>query len=172
MHLVLLEDVNGLGITGDIVLADRSYARNYLVPFKKAYYVPMFLGKPILPDGWVKPVTADLEYAELITPAIVNVPYSENDSAEPGVKEILSTEELKQKLESVGLLEFSRVLIQADSDKIFGSVSGMDISQLLKSQFGLEVGIETRLKTIGKHQVNVSVGDDTVTLDILISPQQ
>lgn len=35
-ELILLEDVDGLGIVGDVVTVADGYARNYLVPHKKA----------------------------------------------------------------------------------------------------------------------------------------
>ncbi|KAJ3340513.1 hypothetical protein HDU91_000837 [Kappamyces sp. JEL0680] len=63
---------------GDIVLSDLSRARNYLVPFQFAYYLPRFKGKAILPDGWTPPVKEEAGERVFITPAVPTVPYFES----------------------------------------------------------------------------------------------
>jgi ribosomal protein L9 len=172
---VLLEDVPGLGSQGDIVLSDLSRARNYLVPFKKAYYVPRVKGKPILPDDWTPPARETEEELEMITPAIVHVPYVESmEMNTQQQREIFMTDQdIRNKLATTTLV-FQRVLIHQDTDKIFGSVNALDVAEELKEQFGIELekeAIDCRLKTIGNHQVNVKVGDASVQLAIVINPQ-
>ncbi|KAI9094388.1 hypothetical protein DFS34DRAFT_247858 [Phlyctochytrium arcticum] len=68
-HVILLQDVRGLGQKGEITLVDVKKARNYLVPFKMAYYVPRIRGKPVLPEGWEPRVREEEIVLETITPA-------------------------------------------------------------------------------------------------------
>lgn len=167
--MVLLEDVPGMGSIGDIVLSPRSYARNYLIPFKKAYYVPRELGKPILPDNWTLPVSTSAVQLETITPAIVKVPYSEEAES----VDSMPVQELRERLSLVSLV-FTRVLINQDSDKIFGSITPFDIHTQLFENFGLNIDrdtIQCKLKTIGKHTINISVGQELVKVPVEIKSQ-
>jgi ribosomal protein L9 len=174
--MVLLEDVQGMGSQGDIVMANLSHARNYLVPFKKAYYVPRRMGKPILPDGWTVPVKESETILEPITPAVVYVPYTEKSTGalESVENDVLMTDQdIRTKLATITLV-FSRVLIHQDTDKIFGSVNAADIQTELQEKYGIELdkeSIDCRLKTIGNHKVTMQVGGIPVEVAININPQ-
>ncbi|KAJ3261336.1 hypothetical protein HK103_005944 [Boothiomyces macroporosus] len=174
IHVYLQENVEGLGNAGDIVLAKLGYARNYLVPFKKAYYVPRHRGKPILPDNWVAPVKETGDILEKITPAIITVPYNINSiqTVTPieQIEHIMSDMELKDALLKVQDLEFQRVRIKKDSDKIFGSVTPADIANALLNQ-NISIDkekIQGRFKEIGSHSATITLSEDIDPIAISI----
>ncbi|TPX43111.1 hypothetical protein SeLEV6574_g05242 [Synchytrium endobioticum] len=69
-HVYLLKAVDGLGERGDIVEVGLGHARNYLVPFKLAYYVPRLRGKAVLPSDWKPNAQTSQDDIAEITPAI------------------------------------------------------------------------------------------------------
>ncbi|KAJ3276250.1 hypothetical protein HDV01_005698 [Terramyces sp. JEL0728] len=174
IHLFLKENVEGLGKAGDIVLANLGYARNYLVPFKKAYYVPRHRGIPILPDNWVPPLKETADVLENITPAVVTVPYNINSiqTANPieQIEHIMSDIELKDAVLKIQSLDFQRVRIKKDSDKIFGSVTPTDIANsLLNLNINIDKEkIQGRFKEIGEHQATISISEDIDPISIKI----
>ncbi|KAI8896110.1 hypothetical protein BC833DRAFT_598884 [Globomyces pollinis-pini] len=190
LHVVLLKDVPELGTTGEIILAKRGFARNFLVPNKLAYYIPRFKGKPILPDNWTAPVVIDKSWIEVITPAIVTVPYDDKlanmsvrriytgpSSTSTQTLESLPESELRNALAKLGALTFERVPIDSDSTNIFGSVTNADVSNLLQDQFKLIVPKEAivmdKVKTLGIHpiQIQFSIDLEPIKLDIEVIEQ-
>ncbi|KAJ2996845.1 hypothetical protein HDV02_006098 [Globomyces sp. JEL0801] len=190
LHVVLLKDVPELGTAGEIILAKRGFARNFLVPNKLAYYIPRFKGKPILPDNWTAPVVIDKSWIEVITPAIVTVPYDDKlanmsvrriytgpSSTSTQTPESLPESELRNALAKLGALTFERVPIDSDSTNIFGSVTNADVSNLLQDQFKLIVPKEAivmdKVKTLGIHpiQIQFSIDLEPIKLDIEVIEQ-
>jgi ribosomal protein L9 len=161
-----------MGSRGDIVLSPRSYARNYLLPSQKAYYVPRSLGKPVLPDNWILPEQTSNLQLETIKPAIIHVEYT--DSLELShQKQEMSVQELKEKLADVKL-GFERVLIHEEADKIFGSVTAGDIQEQLFEKYGLMVdkeAIHCRLKSVGKHMISIMVQQESIDIPVEIKSQ-
>ncbi|EGF79096.1 hypothetical protein BATDEDRAFT_90085 [Batrachochytrium dendrobatidis JAM81] len=185
LHVYLLEDVKGLGKRGEIVQAAPKTVRNYLVPFKLAYYLPRFNDQPVLPENWI-PNTNEQELdIEVISPAFSTVIY--NESAPQTVlspvaditmgpvrsaaqKELVEKEyeqhdsENRIALLSLDRLVFHRVRISPDSDKIFGSVSPYDISLLLDQSHSIRVNRDLiiiksqKIKHIGEHDVEIQFG--------------
>lgn len=110
MKVILIDDVKGLGKKGELVNAKTGYARNFLLPNKKALEAT----KQNL-ENWEK------EQAEL---------------AQKKQEEYEAALELKSKLEGEKVTIKAKV---GEGDRLFGAITSMDISSALKAQAGLDV---------------------------------
>jgi ribosomal protein L9 len=79
-------------------------------------------------------------------------------------------------LEGVRQLVFNRAVVP-NSEHTFGSVTAEDLISKLKEEFGLEVEKSTidfkseggRIKSLGKHQVFVQIGQETAEINVLVN---
>lgn len=142
MKVILKEDVPSLGTTGDIVRVKGGYARNYLIPQKKA----------LLADS--RNVKA-VEHAKLL--------------AEHAL------EKMKKSAEEVGdrLKQTTLTVVQkaGEDDKLFGSVTSMDVEHALKAE-GFDVDrkkihLEKPLKQLGEFIIPVKLHRD-VTVNVTL----
>lgn len=133
MQVILREDVEHLGQTGDIVNVKPGYGRNYLIPRGLA-------------------VTANPK----------NVARLEHDKRVISAREIKlakSAAALKAKIEGIELTIAKPV---GDEDKLFGSVTTRDIAEAAAEK-GVELDrkkleIGEPIRTVGEHSVTVSLG--------------
>ncbi|KAI8585874.1 hypothetical protein BDZ88DRAFT_455514 [Geranomyces variabilis] len=185
IHVFLREDIPGIGEKGEIALANLAQARNYLVPFGLAYYVPRVKGKPILPEGWEPRIREDDVVLETIVPAFSSVRVERRQTqtetgfattAKPNRGERLTLDSEKHAaLQLVPQLTFERVRMRADSDRIYGSVTPEDIVLDLLNKHGIvlekeAVRLEARIKEIGSHSVQVAIGElPSVELQIVVA---
>ena len=147
MKVILKADVKGLGKMGEIVNTAPGYARNYLMPNDFA-------------------ALADTK----------NVKAFEHQKR--------TIEEKKKKLHD-GNLSFAEKLsamsitIKAkagEEDKIFGSVTSMDIAEALKAE-GVEIdkktiSMEEPIKRLGEHEVQIKVASEvTASLKVKVEPE-
>ena len=138
MSLILTEDVSSLGLAGDIVNVKAGYGRNYLLPQKKA----------MLADS--KNVKA-LEHAKFL--------------AEHKVKKMKAEfEGLAEKLSAVTVTLSHKV---GEGDKLFGSVTTMEIERALKEK-GFEIDrkkilLEKPIKELGEFSVPVKLHPEITT---------
>lgn len=142
MKVILKEDVPSLGTTGDIVRVKGGYARNYLIPQKKA----------LLADS--RNVKA-VEHVKLL--------------AEHAL------EKMKKSAEEVGdrLKQTTLTVVQkaGEDDKLFGSVTSMDVEHALKAE-GFDVDrkkihLEKPLKQLGEFIIPVKLHRD-VTVNVTL----
>lgn len=160
-------------------------ARNHLLPSKLAYYVPKFMGKSILPEGWQPKLSAKELGVEYITPAffpqdlrLASDPQTVNDpSSSQGsqrIHESFLDSQTKASLVKLGSIAFQRVRIDRDSDRIFGSITADDISIVLKQS---SIHVDSRrivmalpkLKTLGTHSVQVTFESAIEPVELTIS---
>lgn len=140
MKLILTEDVQHLGFAGDIVNVRGGYARNFLIPQKKA-----MLADP-------RNVKA-LEHSKLL--------------AEHKVKKIKKgAEEIAEKLRGITITIARKV---GEDEKLFGSVTSIDVENFLKAE-GFEIDkrqihLEKPLKKLGEYIVPVRLHKE-VTADV------
>ncbi len=132
MKIILRQDYEQLGKTGDTVEVKRGYAVNYLIPKKFAY--------PAKPN-FVKMIEEEQRQKQL----------RQN-------KEKKHAELLAQKLESVSLTFSVSV---GEGDKMFGSITNQDIAENLNSQ-GYEIDrkkieLEEPLKALGIYSVPIKL---------------
>ncbi|KND00691.1 ribosomal protein L9 [Spizellomyces punctatus DAOM BR117] len=182
IHVFLREDIAGIGDKGEIALVNLSTARNYLVPFGLAYYVPRIKGKAVLPDGWEPRIREDDVVLETITPAYstvkveqrktVTVTATNAETSKPTREERAQQE--VEKLAALGTIKelvFERVLHRPESTKIYGSVSQEDIIKKLLAEHGVSIDrdavqLETKIKDVGVYKVTVSLGDGFKPVDV------
>ena len=109
MEVLLIENVNHLGLRGDIVNVKDGYARNFLLPRKKA--LPVTAGNR-------RQIELEKERAEKLR-----------------AKELVAAQELKARLEAQALSVARKA---GENNHLFGSVTNGDVAELLKAK-GFEV---------------------------------
>ena len=130
MKIILTKDVNNLGSVGDVVTVKSGYARNFLFPNKLAI---LFSEKQ---HNAVK-VASQLEERKLER----------------------KKDDLIEVIGQIKVLELSMKMKSEDGEKLFGSVTKQDLSDLLKEN-GIEVdkkfiNLDNPIKTLGNHEVEV-----------------
>lgn len=135
MKVILQKDVKNLGKVGDLVNVKQGYARNFLFPRELAV---MATEKRVTEWNHLKKV-ADIKKKKAMT----------------GRKEVIGKMQgttLTFKLEAA-----------AESEKLFGSVTAMDISkELEKNGFDIDkrdIHLEEQIKVLGQHKAFVRMGD-------------
>jgi len=132
-EIILKESVPGLGAEADIVKVRKGYARNFLIPYGKAYEV---------------------------TPAnLKRLNQLKSKRAEREARELNEAEEFARKINKIKL-EF--VLETGETGKAFGSVTSKDIEDKLRSDFGVDVDrhkieLDRPIKESGERQVSIKL---------------
>ena len=131
MKVILKEDVHNLGQQGDVVEVKSGYARNYLMPKKLAILFTAEQQKSI-------EESQRMEVRKL---------EREKDQLESILKEVKS-------------LSLSLKMKSEEDNKLFGSVTKLDIVKLLEEN-GIKIDkkyidLGSPIKTLGEHEVNVS----------------
>ena len=138
MRILLLKGIKELGLRGDLVTVSNGYARNYLIPRKIA--VPATEG--VMEYAGRLKATEDKRLAE----------------------QRRQQEEMIAKLASVSC---TLVRKAGEDEKIFGSVSGADIAEALKSQgFDIDrhsVILENPIKALGVYTVPIQISSEFKT---------
>ncbi len=133
MKVVLLQDVKNLGKKDQLVNTSDGYARNFLFPRKLAVEAT---------PGKLKEIEGKKE--------------TEQKKKE---KELQGAKELAERL---GKSEIEFRTKAGENGKLFGSITGKDIADAIKSQLNIEVDkrkvvLQEAIKTLGKHQVEIKV---------------
>jgi large subunit ribosomal protein L9 len=132
MNVILKENVEGLGVIGDLVTVKPGYARNYLVPKGLAL---------VANEGNVK-----------------ELDHQKRQLARKLEKARTDAEGIKARIEKVRC-EFAQ---RAGEDgKLFGSVTSMDIEEKIQAA-GIEldrkkIQLAEPIKSLGEHVVNVKL---------------
>tara|TARA_Y100001970_G_C13784348_1_gene627001 strand:+ start:233 stop:682 length:450 start_codon:yes stop_codon:yes gene_type:complete len=135
MKVILIQDVENLGKTGDSVNVKNGYARNFLIPNKLALFAS---------DNNMQAINTMLKQQEL-----------------KNAKERTNLESLASILNKL-TLKFE--LEAGDEGKLFGSVTSQMISDELDNQ-GLSVNkkeiiLDEPIKETGSHKVKINLGED------------
>jgi large subunit ribosomal protein L9 len=137
MKIILKDDVEKLGKCGEVVEVKDGYGRNFLIARNLA--IPATKGNLKA----IREVTKQKEIKDL--------------------KKKRQEERLKIQLEKISCTAEVRV---GEEDKVFGSVTAQDISELLKEK-GFEIDrhkilLETPIKALGVYTVPIKVSSDLV----------
>ena len=130
MKVILKEDVQNLGQQGDVVEVKPGYARNYLMPQKLAIL-------------FTKQQKKSIEEAQIVE------------------KRKLEREknQLESVLKQVEDLNLSLKMQSEEDDKLFGSVTKLDIVKLLEENGTTidkkYIDLSSPIKTLGEHKVNI-----------------
>jgi len=145
MEVILTESVRKLGNIGDIVKVKNGFARNYLIPMKKA-----------LRATEENKVAFEKRKAEL---------------AEKNNKLREEAQNIASQLDG----SFIVILRQSGDDgRLYGSVTTKDIAQALNAKFtdnlvnASKIDLDHPIKTIGLHQVQVNIHSE-VAINIKVS---
>ena len=137
MKVILKEDVEKLGKCGEVVVVKDGFGRNYLIPRNLA--IPATKGNLRAIDQ----VTKQKELREN--------------------KKTRADEKLKIQIEKTSCTAEVQV---GEEDKIFGSVTPQDISELLKEKgFDIDkrvIEIEEAIKALGVYTIPIKVSKDVV----------
>ena len=144
-QIILREDVTNLGHMGDLVSVKPGYARNFL-----------------LPRGLAVVANEKQKNRVLHEKRVLEARISKLRQA---------AEEVKTKLEQTSLTITQAV---GENDKLFGSVTAMEIEALLKGQgFSIErkqIHLEEHLKSTGVFEVPVKLHRDvTATIKVVVA---
>ncbi len=148
MEVILRTDIPKLGKAGDVVKVKDGYARNYLIP--KGFAIPAN-----------KKNLKALEKERKIILA----------KAERLRKKAQS---LAEKIESTPVVIYRKII---EEDRIYGSVSVVDIVNALKEQ-GIEIDkkqiiLEEPIKKLGSYEVEIKLGSDvTATLKLEVREEK
>jgi len=146
MRIILLTDVDELGLKGDVVEVADGYARNYLVPQSKA----------------MKATRGALKEAEGLRRARLE----QERLAKAAASEVAET------LADARVVVAARA---ADEGKLFGSIGARNVAEAIASYTGVTVDPQMILltgpiKEIGLHTINLRPHPEvefTLTLDVI-----
>ena len=148
MKVILTSDVEKLGKAGEMVNAKTGFARNFLLPNKLA-------------------VQATKE----------NIKIWEEKQAELRAIErenIKNANELKEKIENTKVKIIAKT---GEGDRLFGSITSMDIEKALKEQHGLDIDkkkieMKDNIKSLGTFNVIVKVYPDiNANLEVIVDKE-
>ncbi|MDU1831996.1 MAG: 50S ribosomal protein L9 [Finegoldia sp.] len=148
MKVILTSDVDKLGKAGEMVNAKTGFARNFLLPNKLA-------------------VQATKE----------NIKIWEEKQAELRAIErenIKNANELKEKIENIKVKIIAKT---GEGDRLFGSITSMDIEKALNDQHGLDVNkkkieMKDNIKSLGTFDVLVRVYPDiNANLEVIVDKE-
>ncbi|MCI7239526.1 MAG: 50S ribosomal protein L9 [Anaerococcus sp.] len=148
MKVILTSDVEKLGKAGEMVNAKTGFARNFLLPNKLA-------------------VQATKE----------NIKIWEEKQAELRAIErenIKNANELKEKIENTKVKIIAKT---GEGDRLFGSITSMDIEKALKEQHDLDVDkkkieMKDNIKSLGTFSVIVKVYPDiNANLEVIVDKE-
>ena len=137
MEVILRKDIPKLGKVGDIVKVKDGYARNYLIPKGLAILANQKTIKAL--ENQRKIILAKAE------------------------RERKKLESLAEKLEGISITVYRKII---EEDRIFGSVSSIDIVNMLKEQ-GIKVDknqviLDEPIKKLGIFEVPIKLSSDKV----------
>ncbi len=149
MKIVLLENLRKLGNIGEIINVKRGYARNFLIPQKKA----LFASDKNIKE--VSKIKSDLN--------------KKDQEKKKAAKEI--SEKLKSKT-------FEIKKLVTENKELYGSVKPTEISKILKVKENIDLSSSliqpvTEIKSIGEFKVVLNLHSEIVsTIKIKVIPEE
>jgi len=147
MKVILKDDVKGLGNMGQVVDVSNGYARNFLIP------------KGIALEANVKNMKA-LEHQKRII-------------QEKAKKIMNQAKDLSEKMANLSVVIKAKA---GEEEKLFGSVTSMDIAEAFKNQ-GIDIDkkkivLEEPIKRLGTYTVNVKLHPEVITtVNVQVIPE-
>jgi large subunit ribosomal protein L9 len=147
MKVLLLEDVDNLGLAGQVVTVADGYGRNYLIP-----------------RGLAKVATkGTLKQADQVRKA------GERKRA----RQLADAQGLARRIEGLTLTFQARA---GEKGKLYGSITTADMAQRLEGELGQEFDrrkiISDSLRQIGEHSVQIRLMTDvSASLKVVIEPE-
>ncbi len=148
-ELLLLEDVDGIGRSGDIVSVKPGFARNFLLPQKKALIAEKHL----------------VRLREKL----------KEDRAKKAEDDKKESHAISKKLE--GQILKTQVKVDAEGH-MYGSVTAQDVATLFKEQLDMDfdrrsILIPKGIRKMGLHEVNLKLKEGVVAkISLEITPEE
>ena len=143
MEIILREDIDNLGVRGDVVKVAAGYARNFLLPKKLA----------------VPATDSNRKIVEQERQAHLR-------------KEAKLVGEAQELAKLVGAVTVTIARKAGENDQLFGSVTAADISDALTAQhYNVErrkISLDEPIRTLGEHKVTVRLHRE-VTAEITVN---
>ncbi len=138
VKLILKEDVENLGKTGDVVNVKAGYARNYLLPRSIALLAT--------------------------TKNLLNLKQHREELQKEAEKKKAEYEEIKKKIEDLGKLEIKAKI--GPTAKLFGRITSNDISEVLNEKFNISInhrnikieGYSHGVDELGEYKTKIFIG--------------
>ena len=149
MKIVLLENLRKLGSIGEIINVKRGYARNFLIPQKKA----LFASEKNIKE--VEKIKTDLN--------------KKDQEKKKAAKEI--AEKLKNKT-----IEIKKLV--TENKELYGSVKPTEISKLIKEKLNIELSSSliqpvTEIKSLGEFKVVLNLHSEIESfIKIKVLPEE
>ena len=147
VEVLLRDHVKDLGRCGDVVKVAPGYARNYLLPYRKAV-----------------PATAD------------NKRQIARRAARLAAEDAARAETVAAAIEALSKLELKTTEKADENGSLYGSVTAQNVAELAtKAGQALDeksVRLEAPIKTVGTHAVTVHVhGDQTAEISVVVEAE-
>jgi len=148
MEVILRQDLDELGLEGDIVNVAKGYARNYLVP-----------------NGFALQATPQ------------NMKALELQRKKIEVNRLKGKEAAEKLKERIGELVINISQKAGEEGKLYGSVTTMDIAAYMQDQ-GVEIDrrkihLDKPIKTVGEYDIPVKIYPKvTGSIKVVVSPEQ
>lgn len=149
MNIILLEKVRNLGNLGDQVAVKSGYARNFLIPQRKAVFA-----------------------------TTANIKKFEEQRAELLEKEQQLLDEAQKRAEQLSSVEVTLYSKAGDEGKLYGSIGTREIADAFTAKgvplFKREIRLpEGALRMIGEHEIELSLHSDVeITVQVKVRPQE
>ncbi len=133
MQIVLLQDVKSLGKKGDVVKVNDGYARNFILP---------------------KKLGVEANAANLNTLKLQKANAEKIEAAK-----VAEAKELSEKLSNASV---TLKIKTGEGGKTFGSVTGKEIAQAIKSELGIDIDkkrivLPEPIKAVGTREVQIKL---------------
>jgi large subunit ribosomal protein L9 len=133
MKVILLNDIKGTGIKGEIIKTSDGHARNYLIPRKMA----------------VEATEANIRELEFKKKNLKRIQAEELTGARAFAKEL-------------GNMDIVLHAKAGEGSRLFGSITSKDLSEALKEQHNLEIDkrkiiLKNPIKELGTYEIEIKV---------------
>ena len=148
MKIILKENMDTLGLEGDIVDVAKGYARNYLIPKGMA-------------------LEANTQ----------NIKLFETQKKKIEVKRLKAKEDAEKLKERLADVTITISQKSGEEDKLYGSVTSMDIAAQLEQQ-GIvidrkKISLDKPIKTLGEFEVPIRLYPEvTGTIKLVVAPEE
>lgn len=148
MRIILRQDMDSLGLEGDIVDVANGYARNYLIPKGIALVVNK-----------------------------QNIKLLETQRKKIEVKRLKAKEQAEKIKEKIAEMVVTISQKAGEEDKLYGSVTTMDIASRLEKQ-GIaidrrKIALSKPIKTLGEFEVPVKLYPEvTGSIKVVVTPEE
>ncbi len=145
-EVILIENIPGLGAEADVVKVKAGYARNFLIPHRKAL--------------------------EKTPAALRSLNHLKAKRAEREAAELNKAEELGRKINK---LKVTMILETGETGKAFGSITVKDIAERIQAELGgivferSQIVLERPIKETGAHEIPIKLHSDvTAKLNLTV----